>query len=77
MEGHNYFLKGMGNSLEVTRCIAAMDKDPAWMGNSVLSVKKACTKTGTIKVEEISYDNYCAGIIAQAVLTYLKEKKIL
>jgi hypothetical protein len=63
----------MGNSLEATRYFAIIDN--ASTGSRMLRVKRKRkhTKTGTILVEEISYSDYCAGLITQVVLSYLEE----
>lgn len=62
---------GMDDSLESTRYFATIDN--ASTGTRRSEVKKKRTKTGTIRVEEISYSDYCAGLITQVLQSYLEK----
>lgn len=62
---------GMSNSLEATRYFATIDN--ASTRNRMPRLKRKRTKTGTIRVAEISYSDYCAGLITQVVRSYLEK----
>lgn len=63
----------MGNLPEAIRYFAKIDNTST--GNKMPRVKKKRkrTKTGAIRVEKISYSDYCAGLITQVVHSYLEK----
>jgi len=65
----------MGSSPGATRYVAVIDNVHKMIRNRKPRIKKNFTKTGAIKVEEISYNNYCEGLITQAVYTYLEKEE--
>jgi len=62
---------GNGNSIEVARYVTAKDcVDALTLGNRMPRVKRKHERTGTIRVTEISYSDYCAGKKSESVHSY-------
>jgi len=62
---------GNKNSLEVARYVEAENcVDAFTAGNRMPGVKRKGEKTGTIRVVEISYNEYCMGQKTEAVILY-------
>lgn len=67
---------GNKNSLEVARYVKAKDCVEAFtLGNRMPGVKRKGEKTGTIRVKEISYSEYCMGQKTGADTLYLNTYK--
>lgn len=67
---------GKGNSLEVSRYVAAKDNVDAFiLGNGMPRVKRKHRKTGTLWVVEITYSEYCLCLIDEAMHPYLNTYK--
>ncbi|HBC93732.1 MAG TPA: hypothetical protein DCZ10_12770 [Pelotomaculum sp.] len=63
---------GMGNSVEVTRYVRAKNCVDAFaLGNRMPRVKRKREKTGTMRVMEISYSEYCVGQETESDTLYL------